>query len=175
MIKHEKAKGLTHSSFHSLACCPQAVTPWHPGQRERGGQTAASCNESLAARPSSRGSPGPSFRQGDNVRLPALASCTEKAILGRGGSPIAKAAATKKRRAAPSKTEEQGFLLSSWMGKHACKCSAQTPLKNLKLVICLNCRKFGRKAQAQHLIRRRLFISSCPVHAIFILGTDFHS
>lgn len=70
-----------------------------------------------------------------------------------GGAPVAKAAATKKkRRAAPSKTEEQGFLLSSWMGKHACKCSAQTPLKNLKLVICLNCRKFWRKAQAQNLI-----------------------
>lgn len=35
LIKHEKAEGLTHSSFHGLARCPRAVTPWHPGQRER--------------------------------------------------------------------------------------------------------------------------------------------
>lgn len=60
------------------------------------------------------------------------------------------------------------------MGTRACKCSAQTPLKNLKLVICLNCRKFWRKAQAQNLIWWDS-ISSCPTHAIFILGTDFHS
>lgn len=133
MIKHEKAKGLTHSSFHSLACCPQAVTPWHPGQRERGGQTAASCNESLAPRPSSPGSPGPSFRQGIMSAWPPCLLSQKKPSWPGGGLLLQKAAATKRRRAAPSKTEEQGFLLSGWMGTHGCKCSAQTPLKKCEV------------------------------------------
>lgn len=82
--------------------------PGTQGKEREGGQAAASCNESLAPPvPSSPGSLDPSFRQGDNVCLATLASFTEKNILlGVGGDPpIAKAAATEKRKASPSKTK----------------------------------------------------------------------
>lgn len=53
--------------------------PGTQGKERDGGQTAGSCNESLAPPvPSSPGSLDPSFRQGDNVCLAVPASFTEK-------------------------------------------------------------------------------------------------
>lgn len=137
LIKHEKAEGLTHSSFHSLARCPQAVTPWHPGQRER---RRPSCSQLQWITRSPRSPPPqgawipPSGKGIMSAWLRWLLSQKKPSFWGGGGDPpIAKAAATEKRKAAPSKTKVRGLLLSSWMGTHSCKCSAQTPLKNLML------------------------------------------